>query len=58
MSQRIDPGAPENAQRISMGDDKDFAYWCEELGCLPAELREIIAEVGNLVADVRARLRQ
>jgi hypothetical protein len=46
----IDPG------RINPMDPVEVNYWCRELGCTEAELRDAVAAVGEHVAEVRERL--
>ena len=46
----LDPG------RIQAMDPLELRYWCAELDCTEAELKDAIADVGEHVAAVRARL--
>jgi len=46
----LDPG------RIEAMDPHELRYWCAELDCTEAELKDAIAAVGEHVAAVRARL--
>ena len=46
----LDPG------RILEDDVLELQYWCKELRCTEAKLREALSKVGNHVAAVRAYL--
>ena len=46
----LDPG------RILEDDELELRYWCKELRCTEAKLREAISKVGNHVVAVRAHL--
>lgn len=46
----LDPG------RILEDDPVEFQYWCKELRCSEAKLRDVIFKVGNHVAAVREHL--
>lgn len=46
----LDPG------RILEDDALEIKYWCKELGCTEAKLRDTIFKVGNHVAAVREHL--
>jgi len=48
--QPLDPG------RILEEDSLELQYWCKELRCTEAKLRETLAKVGNHVAAVREHL--
>lgn len=48
--QPLDPG------RINTMDPVEMRYWCQELGCSPERLEQAVAEVGEHVTAVRARL--
>lgn len=43
----LDPG------RILADDDLEVQYWCQQLGCTEAALREAIFKVGDHVTAVR-----
>jgi hypothetical protein len=47
----LDPG------RILEDDSLELLYWCKELECTEAQLRDAISKVGNHVAAVRAHLK-
>jgi hypothetical protein len=46
----LDPG------RILEDDVLELQYWCKQLRCTEAKLREAISKVGNHVTAVRAYL--
>ena len=48
--QPLDPG------RILEEDSLELKYWCKELRCTEAKLRDAISKVGNHVAAVREHL--
>jgi hypothetical protein len=48
--QPLDPG------RINTMDPVEMRWWCSELGCSEERLEEVVAEVGEHVTAVRARL--
>jgi hypothetical protein len=48
--QPLDPG------RINTMDPLEMRWWCRELGCSLERLQEVVAEVGEHVTAVRARL--
>ena len=48
--QPLDPG------RILEEDSLELQYWCKELRCTAAKLRDAISKVGNHVAAVREHL--
>jgi hypothetical protein len=48
--QPLDPG------RILEEDSLELQYWCKELRCTEAKLRDAISKVGNHVAAVREHL--
>ncbi len=50
------PFEPLDPGRIHALDLAELAYWCRELGCTEARLREALAAVGEHVAEVRAWL--
>ena len=46
----LDPG------RINAMDPIELQYWCKELGCTEAELKDALSKVGEHVAAVRKHL--
>ena len=48
--QPLDPG------RINTVDPVELKYWCRQLNCSEAQLREAIAKVGAHVTAVRDQL--
>lgn len=48
----LDPG------RVNTMDPVELQYWSQELHCSEDELRDIVARVGDHVAEVRAALEQ
>ena len=46
----LDPG------RINAMDPIELPYWCKELGCTEAELKDALSKVGEHVAAVRKHL--
>jgi hypothetical protein len=53
MSEDPKPFHPLDPGRIHAIDPVEFQYWCTQLGCTDAELREALAEVGEHVTAVR-----
>jgi hypothetical protein len=45
-------------QRISLGDPQQTQEWALKLGVSPEHLRELVAQVGPRIGDVRQRLSQ
>lgn len=46
----LDPG------RVNSMDPAELQYWCKELDCTEAELKEAVAKVGEHVTVVRRQL--
>ena len=46
----LDPG------RINAIDPVELRYWCQQLNCSEAQLREALAKAGDHVTAVRDRL--
>ncbi|MDF3887383.1 DUF3606 domain-containing protein [Cupriavidus basilensis] len=46
----LDPG------RVNMMDALEVQYWCTELNCTQSELQEAVANTGDHISAVRARL--
>ena len=46
----LDPG------RINAMDPIELEYWCQELDCTEAELKDMVFKVGEHVTAVRAEL--
>ncbi len=49
--------APQDAQRISLSEPHEVAYWTKALGVTKAELEAAVKAAGPMAKDVRARLR-
>jgi hypothetical protein len=49
-------GSPPGNRRIEVDEPAALRYWCEELGVSPEDLKEIVTEVGDRLADVERRL--
>ena len=46
----LDPG------RIHMPDPVEVRYWCHELNCTEADLKDAVTKVGEHIAAVREEL--
>jgi hypothetical protein len=44
--------------RISLGDPQQVRDWASKLGVSPEHLRELVAQVGPRVSDLKQRLSQ
>jgi hypothetical protein len=55
---RLDERAPESAEdiRISLGDPRQIEQWATKLGISQEHLRELVAQAGPRLCDVRQRL--
>ncbi|MBI1684065.1 DUF3606 domain-containing protein [Caulobacter hibisci] len=51
------PG-PQDASRISLGEDYEVAYWTKALGVTRQQLEEAVGKVGNGAEAVRAFLQR
>lgn len=47
---------PLDEGRINVADKQELAYWCRELHCDEAALRDAVATVGTHVTAVREHL--
>ncbi|HZT26917.1 MAG TPA: DUF3606 domain-containing protein, partial [Pseudolabrys sp.] len=47
---------PQDASRISTGEDWEVRYWTKELGVSADELKRLVREHGNSVNAVRRAL--
>lgn len=47
---------PADEMRVNVSDPAEVKYWCEKFGCTPDQLRDAVATVGDLVADVESYL--
>jgi hypothetical protein len=56
MSDNLTNRGPADLARISLGEDYEVRYWTKALGVSEERLREAVAEVGHMAADVRAYL--
>jgi len=48
-------GSPDR-DRINLSEDYEVQYWTKELGISEAQLRSVVAAVGNTAKAVRAHL--
>ncbi len=46
----LDPG------RVNAMDPTELSYWCKELHCSEAELKDAVSKVGEHVTEVREQL--
>jgi hypothetical protein len=46
----------QDRKRISLTEEWELRYWTDALGISEARLREVVADVGDMAADVRAFL--
>jgi hypothetical protein len=44
---------PADAARINLNEEHEIRYWTKHLGVSEAQLRQAVAEVGVMAADVR-----
>ena len=51
-----DPFTPLDPGRINSMDPIELQYWCKELHCAEADLRNAVAAVGEHVTAVREHL--
>lgn len=49
--------APQDAQRISLTEPHEVAYWTQALGVTKAQLEAAVKSAGPMAKDVRARLK-
>lgn len=49
--------APQDAQRISLKEPHEVAYWTKELGISKAQLEAAVKAAGPMAKDVRAKLK-
>lgn len=49
--------APQDAQRISLGEPHEVAYWTKALGISKQELERAVKAAGPMAGDVRATLK-
>lgn len=47
----------QDRQRISLSEDYEVRGWSEKFGVSEEQLREAVAKVGNMAADVERELR-
>jgi hypothetical protein len=47
---------PADRKRISLTEEHEVRYWTKALGISESRLREVVAEVGHMAADVRKYL--
>lgn len=48
-------GKPDDL-RINVNQAYEVTYWCGQLGCTEQQLRNAVAAVGPMVADVKRHL--
>ncbi len=48
---------PEDAQRISLSEPHEVAYWTKALGVTKEQLEAVVKSAGPMAKDVRAKLR-
>ena len=58
MSDDTDKQGSGDRSRISLSQEHEVDYWTRTLGVTEDELRNTVASVGNMAADVRARLKK
>jgi hypothetical protein len=58
MSDDLTKRGRQDRERISLSEDYEVRYECQKYGITEARLREVIAEVGHMRADVEAFLTQ
>lgn len=56
MGDDLNKSGSGDRERISLSQDHEVAYWTKALGVSEQELRDAVSAVGNMAADVRARL--
>jgi uncharacterized protein DUF3606 len=56
MSDDLKNRGPADAARINIHEDYEVRYWTRELGISEEKLRETVARVGVMSADVRKAL--
>lgn len=49
---------PADRARINVNEPYELAYWTKELGVSEKTLRDAVAKVGVMAADVRAYLKK
>ncbi|MFL1463500.1 DUF3606 domain-containing protein [Roseococcus sp. DSY-14] len=49
--------SPQDAQRISLSEAHEVAYWTKALGVTKEQLAEAVKAVGPMAKDVRAKLK-
>jgi hypothetical protein len=48
----------QDRERISLTEEWEVRRWCDHFDVTEARLREVVAEVGHMVDDVRAFLQR
>jgi len=56
MADDLSKRGPQDRVRVNIHEKHERRYWCERLGCSPAELRDAVHAVGVMVKDVEAHL--
>jgi len=56
MPDNLKERAPQDASRISLGEDWEVRYWTRALGVSEDWLREVVRQHGNSVAAIRRAL--
>lgn len=57
MSDDLKNRGPQDRARINVNESWEVEWWCKELGCTAAQLREAVKEVGVMADDVRRYFR-
>ena len=58
MSDNLDKTGKGDDIRINVNQDHEVRYWTKELGVSEQELRQAVAAVGVMVADVKKYLKK
>jgi len=57
MSDNLQDRGPQDRSRISLSEDWEIRYWCDQLSCTELELKEAVKTVGNNAEAVREAIR-
>ena len=49
---------PGDVTRINVSEDSELRYWASELRATPEEIKAAVAAAGDMVTDVRSKLRR
>jgi hypothetical protein len=58
MSDDLNKKRPQDASKISLKEEWEVRYWCNELGCTRQQLIDAVTAVGHSTSAVREHLRQ